>query len=177
MRKATGCGIFNSLKTCLVYCLSRGVPRGRGQPWCYSSHELTDQTTYFPCLTLTATYKKGRKMVDLRKLRKPDCSISGKQTRTVGIHLAVPSGEWKNWWHCFLGWSTILHFWLHSYPSKGALKKLTLARKNYFLESRVTVLSPTRHNLLFQHMVTMRSSVRIHHIHSKLSTEPEVEEN
>lgn len=80
MRKAAGCGIFNSVKTCLVHCLSRGLPRGRGQQWCYSIHELTDQTAYFPCLTLTAVYGKGRNMVDLRKLRKPDYSISGKQT-------------------------------------------------------------------------------------------------
>lgn len=79
MRKATGCGIFNSVTTCLVHCLSRGLLRGKGQPWCYSIHELTDQTAYCPFLTLTAVYEKGRNRVDLRKLRKPDCSISGEQ--------------------------------------------------------------------------------------------------
>lgn len=81
MRKATGCGIFNSVKTCLVHCLGRGLPRGRGQRCCYSIHELTDQTAYFPCLTLRPIYEKGRNTVDLRKLRKPDYSISSQESR------------------------------------------------------------------------------------------------
>lgn len=99
MRKAGGWGIFSSVKTCCVNCLSRELPRGRGQLQCHDIHEPTHQIAYLPCLTLTAILKKRQNMIDLRDLGKPCQALSEslhlrKQgSRTVSIHVAVSSRQ------------------------------------------------------------------------------------